>query len=93
MNNLRVLFNSYIRELDRIGVRGKVKSCAARPQEDRRRAISKINRTVILKIAMECSKRCNILAKREIERQAQSEEMSWDEKLLIIQTFPCTFPA
>ena len=30
---LRMLVNSSIREVDRIGVRGRGKSCAARPQE------------------------------------------------------------
>ena len=60
-----VLVYSCIRELDRIGVRGRRKSCAARPQEDRRHAVSKINRAASIKIVTEHSKRCNMPAKRE----------------------------
>ena len=46
-------------------MRGRRKSCAARPQEDGRHAVSKINRAVSMKIGIEDSKRCNIPAKRE----------------------------
>ena len=49
-------------------MRGKRKSCAARPQNDGRHAVSKINRkkTVSVKIAIEESKRCNIPAERDM---------------------------
>ena len=49
-------------------MRGRRKSCAARPQEDRRHAVSKINRAFNMKIAKENSKICNIPGKRERER-------------------------
>ena len=56
----------YVKELDRIGVRRRRKYCAVRPQEEGRYAVSKINRAVSMKIVMEDSKRCNILAKRTL---------------------------
>ena len=40
---LRLLVNSCIREVDRIGVRGSGKSCAARPGEQGRHGVSKIS--------------------------------------------------
>ena len=39
---LRILVNTCIREVDRIGVRGRSKSCAARPREQGRHAVSEI---------------------------------------------------
>ena len=51
--------------MDRIEVRGRRKACAVRPQEDGRHAFSNINRVVSMKITIEDSKGCNILAKRE----------------------------
>ena len=46
-------------------VRGRRKSCAPRQQEDWRHTVSKINRAVGMKKAIEDSKRSNIPAKRE----------------------------
>ena len=40
-----VLVNSCVGELDRIRVRGKRKPCVARPQERKRHAVSRINRS------------------------------------------------
>ena len=57
------MVNSCVRELDRIGVKGRRKSCEARPQEGRRHAVSKIDRAVCMEMAIEDSKRCNILAR------------------------------
>ena len=48
-----------------MGVRGRRKSCAAKLQENRRHAISKINGAVSMKIVIEDRKRFNILAKRK----------------------------
>ena len=63
---MRILVYSCIREVDRIGVRGRRKSCAARPREKgRRHAVSKIRRAVSMKIAVEDSKRGNIAAERK----------------------------
>ena len=61
----RILVNSCIREVDRIGVRGKGKSCAARPWEQGRHAVSKIRRAVIMKIAVKESMGGNIAAMRK----------------------------
>ena len=55
------MFNYYLRELDRIEVREKRKSCVAWLQEDGRYAVSKINRAVSMKITIKDSKRWNIL--------------------------------
>ena len=49
---MRVLVNSCIRELERIGVRERRKSCAAKPQEDRKHVVSKVNTAVSMKIAI-----------------------------------------
>ena len=62
---MRVLINYCIREIDRIGVRGRRKPCAARLNEEGRHAVSKINRTISMKIMIEDGKRFNILAVRE----------------------------
>ena len=51
--------------MDRIEERGIRKSCAAKPQEERRDAVGKINRAVSMKIAIGDTKRSNIPAKRE----------------------------
>ena len=62
-------------------MRGGRKSCIVRPQEDGRHAVSKINRAVNMKIAIEDSKGCNILAEREREREREREaEDSQSEK-------------
>ena len=49
---LRILVNSCIRRVDRIGVGGRSKSCAARPREQGRDTVSKIRRTVSMQIAV-----------------------------------------
>ena len=61
---LRILVYSFIREVDRMEVRGRGKSCAARPREQGRHAVSEIRRTVSMKIAVKESKRGNIVAMR-----------------------------
>ena len=61
---LRILVNSCIREVDRIGVRGRSKSCAARPREQGRHAVSEIRRAVSMEVVIE-SKRGNIAAMRK----------------------------
>ena len=62
---MRILVYSCIREVDRIEVRGRRKSCAARPREEGRHAVSKIKRAVSMKIAVEDSERGNIAAERK----------------------------
>ena len=59
---LRILVYSCIREVDRIGVRGRGKSCAVRPREQGRHSVSKIRGAVSMKIAVKESKRGNIAA-------------------------------
>ena len=59
---MKILLNSCIREMDRIGMRVSRKSCATRPREGRRHAVSKFRRTVSMKIAVQDSNRCNIAA-------------------------------
>ena len=51
--------------MDRIGVRGRSKSCAARPWEQGRHAVSEIRRAVSINIAVKESKRGNIAAMRK----------------------------
>ena len=62
---LIILVNSCIREVHRIGVRGRSKSCAARPQEQGRHAISEIRRAVSMEVAVKDRKRGNIAAMRK----------------------------
>ena len=50
---MKILVNSCIRKMDRIGMRRSRKSCAVRPQEGWRHAVSKFRRTVTRKIAVE----------------------------------------
>ena len=58
-------------------MKGGIRSCAVRPQEEGRHAVSKINRAVRMKIVIEYSKRCNIPMKREREAEdSQSEKRS-----------------
>ena len=68
-----MLVNSCIREVDRIGVRGRGKSCAARTREQGGQSVSKIRRAVSMKIAVKESKRGNIAAMR---KRLKSEEWS-----------------
>ena len=46
---VKLLVNSCARELDRIGMRNSRKSCAARPQERGRHAVSNVKRAVSVK--------------------------------------------
>ena len=46
------MVNSCIREVDRIGVRGRSKSCAARPREQGRHAVREIRRAVSMEVAV-----------------------------------------
>ena len=62
---MRILVYSCIREVDRIGVRERRQSCAARPREEGRHAVSKIRRAVSMKITIEDSERGNIATMRE----------------------------
>ena len=57
--NVKILVNSCIRKMDRIGRRSR-KSCAVRPRERRGHAVSKFRRAVSTKIAVEDRYRCNI---------------------------------
>ena len=51
--------------MERIGVRGRSKSCAARPREQGRHAVSEIRRAVSMKIAIKENKRGNIAAMKK----------------------------
>ena len=51
--------------MDRIGVRGRSKSCVARPREQGRHAVSKIRGAVNMKIVAKDNKRGNITAMRK----------------------------
>ena len=62
---LRILVNSCIREVDRIGVRGRSKSCTARPREQGRHAVSEIRRAVSMEVAVKESQRGNIASMRK----------------------------
>ena len=63
--------------MDRIGVRRRNKSCAARPWGQGRHALSEIRRAVSMKIAVKKSKRGNIAAMRKrLKTVSQSEERS-----------------
>ena len=50
---VKILVNSFIRKMDRIGMRRSRKSCAARLRESGRHAVSKFRRAVSMKIAVE----------------------------------------
>ena len=73
---LRILVNSCISEVNRIGVRGRGKSCVARPREQGRHAVSEIRRAVSMKIAVKESKRGNIAAMRKKEAEDSQKEES-----------------
>ena len=62
-------------EVDKIGVRGRGKSCAARPREQGRHTVSNNRRAVSMKTEVKESKRGNIAAMREVE-DSQAEERS-----------------
>ena len=49
---VKILINSCIKKLDRIEMRVSGESCAARPWEGDRHAVSKFRRTVTMKIAV-----------------------------------------
>ena len=75
---MKVLVNSCIRGLDSIGVRKSRKSCAARPREGGRHAVSKFRRAVSMKIAIKYRKRCNIAAEFK-RKDTVSERRGADE--------------
>ena len=56
---VKILVNSCIRKMDRIGIRSR-KPCAVRPQEWCRYTVSKFRRAVSMKIVVEKRYRCNI---------------------------------
>ena len=62
---MKILVDSCIRELDRIGMGVSRKSGAAGPPEGGRHAVSKFRRAVRVKIAIKDSKRSNIASKRD----------------------------
>ena len=68
-------------------MKGKIKPCAARPQEEGRHVVSKTNRAVGMKIAIEDGKKCNIPVKRErvktVNQRRRVDETKLEEKLLI----------
>ena len=59
---MKILVNSCIRKVDRIGMRMSRKSYEVRPREVGRHAVSKFRRAVSMKIIVADSKRCNIAA-------------------------------
>ena len=61
----RLRINSCSREVDRIGVRGRSKSCVARPREQGRHSVSEIRRAVSMEVTVKESKRSNIAAMRK----------------------------
>ena len=50
---MKILVNSCIRKMDRIGMRRSRKPCAARPQEGGKHVVSKFRKAVSMKIAVE----------------------------------------
>ena len=75
-----------MRELDRIQMRQRRKSCAMRLQEEGRHAVSMINRAVSMKRAIEDSKRCNFLVKGEtlktvVQRRGVNKTKTFDSIL------------
>ena len=50
---MKILVNSCIRKMDRIGMRRIKKSCIARQREGWRHAVSKFRKAVSIKIAIE----------------------------------------
>ena len=50
---VKILVNSFIRKMDRIRMTRSRKSCATRPWEGRRHAVSKFRIAVSMKIAVE----------------------------------------
>ena len=49
---MKILVNSCIRKMDKIGMKRSRKSCASRVEEGCRRAVSKFRRAVSMKIAV-----------------------------------------
>ena len=67
--------NSFIAELDRIGVKGRIKPCAVMSRKEERYAVSKIRGQISIKIGIEDKKRCNISAARKrLKTVSQPEE-------------------
>ena len=50
---MKILVNSCIRKMDRIWMRRRRKTCAARTREGERHVVSKFRRTVSMKISVE----------------------------------------
>ena len=61
--------------MDRIRVRGRGKSCAARPREQGRHAVSKIRGAVSMKKAVKESKRGSIAVMRKRLKTVRGEEL------------------
>ncbi|MPC23408.1 hypothetical protein E2C01_016452 [Portunus trituberculatus] len=76
-----MLVNSFIRELDRIGMRGRRKPCAARMQEEGRHAVSKIIRAVSMKIVVKARKKCGISAVRKRLKSEEERRKAFDSTL------------
>ena len=62
---MKILANSSIIWVDRIGIRVSRKSCVVRLWEGMRHAVSKFRKAVCMKITVEDSKKCNIAAERK----------------------------
>ena len=62
---MRILINSCIRAVDRIGVRERRKPCAVRLQEDGSHTVSQIIAIFVMIIVVEESNRCNSSNKKE----------------------------
>ena len=63
---MKILVDSCVREMDKIGMRMSRMSGVAGPPEEERHAVSKFRRAVRMKIAIKDSKRTNIATKRGI---------------------------
>ena len=76
IERVKILVNSYIRKVDRIGMRRSRKPWAARPREGWRYAVSKFRRAVSMNIAVEKRKIQHCVG--DIKHQdSQLEEESW----------------
>ena len=56
-------------------VRGRRKSCVARPREEGRHEVSKIRRAVDANIVVKDSKRCNIVAMRKKMKTVRGDNL------------------
>ena len=62
---MKILVNSCISKMDRIGMRVRGKTCAAGPREGGRQAGSQFLRAARIKVSIKDSKRSNIAAMLE----------------------------